>query len=100
MTWSEEEHCVTCLCPTGKAGKGEDSLFLEDPYENGNDIGPFCDGCYDKNKKILEGTYIYQFREVAKQLKDLFGIVVEPYTVKLEHLETLARYFRDWRSTD
>ena len=37
---SKLEICDECGEPTGYAGKGEDSLYLED-------AGPYCDGCYD-----------------------------------------------------
>ena len=35
------ENCIKCGEPTGRAGKGDDSL-----YRNG--AGPFCQGCFDK----------------------------------------------------
>ena len=34
------EYCCECGSPTGKAGRGEDSLYIDDQ-------GPFCEGCYD-----------------------------------------------------
>lgn len=34
------ELCVSCGEPTGRAGKGEDSLYADD------DEGPFCENCY------------------------------------------------------
>ena len=34
------EHCCDCGQPTGRAGKGEDSLYTE------NDDGPFCWECF------------------------------------------------------
>ncbi len=36
----EAEICLFCEDPTGFAGRGEDSLYLDD-------IGPFCSRCYD-----------------------------------------------------
>ena len=36
------EYCCECDEPTGKAGKGEDSLYTDD------DNGPFCSECYDE----------------------------------------------------
>jgi len=36
------EMCLKCDCPTGRAGEGDDSLYLED----GN--GPFCEDCYEE----------------------------------------------------
>ncbi len=36
------EYCCECDEPTGRAGKGEDSLYTDD------DNGPFCYECYDE----------------------------------------------------
>ena len=36
----ELEYCFNCGCPTGKAGKGDGSLYL-------GFLGPFCDECYE-----------------------------------------------------
>ena len=38
----ERERCCECDDPTGCAGKGEDSLYLE------SGEGPFCRDCYDE----------------------------------------------------
>ena len=35
------ERCFICDDPTGRAGKGEDSIYL-------GDHGPLCEGCYDE----------------------------------------------------
>lgn len=37
------EICIACGDPTGKAGKGDDSLYLYDD-------GPYCRDCYDQIK--------------------------------------------------
>jgi len=37
-----EERCCKCDEPTGRAGKGDDSLYRDD------DSGPYCEECYDK----------------------------------------------------
>ena len=37
-----EERCINCDAPTGKAGKYEDSHYC--PYCGD---GPFCDDCYE-----------------------------------------------------
>ncbi len=34
------EYCFVCGEPTGRAGKGDDSLYDED------DEGPYCPGCW------------------------------------------------------
>lgn len=38
------EWCVTCDNPTGKAGRGEDSLYCETCDE-----GPFCSECFTEH---------------------------------------------------
>jgi len=35
------EHCCQCGERTGKAGKGEDSLYLQ------NGVGPYCETCFE-----------------------------------------------------
>jgi hypothetical protein len=39
---SKLELCAICDEPTGNAGRGEDSLYLEN-----SDEGPLCHSCYD-----------------------------------------------------
>ena len=41
MNTDQEERCCMCDEPTGKAGRGEDSLYTEDGR------GPYCPGCWD-----------------------------------------------------
>ncbi len=43
----ELERCVLCDEPTGNAGKGEDSFYLD------NGDGPYCEDCFD----ILTGDF-------------------------------------------
>ena len=40
----ELEYCCECDEPTGKAGKGEDSLYTEDGE------GPFCSECFPEKE--------------------------------------------------
>ena len=53
---SEYETCEICGDPTGRAGKGEDSLYGEwsetfqcklPRIKQGAEAGPFCISCYD-----------------------------------------------------
>lgn len=37
----KREHCRECDAETGKAGRADDSLYI-------NAVGPFCEDCYDK----------------------------------------------------
>lgn len=40
----QEERCCECDDPTGKAGKGDGSLYCELCER-----GPFCESCWDKH---------------------------------------------------
>lgn len=44
-----QETCTRCGEPTGKAGKGEDSLYR-------GDVGPFCDECFEKEPPVKESN--------------------------------------------
>ena len=41
------EYCCECDNPTGRAGRGEDSIFAEFII-GGDEIGPLCWECYNK----------------------------------------------------
>jgi len=41
----EEEICINCGYPTGKAGEGEDSLYLTWEID-GAKTGPYCEDCH------------------------------------------------------
>ena len=45
MSKRREERCCACDAPTGRAGQGEDSLYLDFP--DGAHFGPLCEECYD-----------------------------------------------------
>jgi len=55
------EHCVKCDEATGRAGRGDDSLFDADGK------GPYCDDCWDKTgepmKKAIGGKVYVQVPE-------------------------------------
>ncbi len=40
------EYCENCNEPTGRAGRGEDSLYCDE-----HDLGPLCPDCYDDHFK-------------------------------------------------
>lgn len=40
MTQCPIEYCCECEAPTGRAGRGEDSLYV-------GDAGPYCEECWD-----------------------------------------------------
>lgn len=39
------EHCCECGDATGRAGRGEDSLYRDD------DTGPYCEACYHADEE-------------------------------------------------
>ena len=39
------ERCFRCDEPTGRAGKGDDSMYL-------NDEGPYCEECFDREAEL------------------------------------------------
>ena len=46
---TELEYCSVCDEPTGRAGRGEDSLYVDDD-------GPYCSECYEAlDCKVPEG---------------------------------------------
>lgn len=48
---SNLEYCCECNNPTGRAGRGEDSLYTED------DKGPFCQDCFpNENLVTIDGV--------------------------------------------
>lgn len=40
------EYCITCDEPTGRAGAGEDSMYL-------GDNGPYCETCFEREIRAL-----------------------------------------------
>lgn len=54
---SNLEYCVECDQPTGKAGRSEDSIYIEYPDK---EVGPLCEECRDKHwvcEECGEGVY-------------------------------------------
>ncbi len=51
------EMCVVCDDPTGRAGRGEDSIYCDVCEVVGVNIlcGPFCADCYDIHVRIVHG---------------------------------------------
>ena len=43
---SELEYCCECDQPTGRAGRGEDSIYVAYPDK---EIGPLCEECRKKH---------------------------------------------------
>jgi hypothetical protein len=54
---SELEYCCECDQPTGRAGRGEDSIYIAYPDK---EVGPLCEECrkaYWVCAKCGEGVY-------------------------------------------
>jgi hypothetical protein len=49
MTDDDVEHCSHCDEPTGKAGRGDDSLYCTLP--DGIERGPLCESCFEMFEK-------------------------------------------------
>lgn len=43
------EHCSLCDSETGRAGRADDSLYLETP--SGAEVGPLCEECHDSLRR-------------------------------------------------
>ena len=55
------ETCAFCNEATGRAGKGEDSIYLDG-------IGPLCNGCYDKIASCFSDANLESDLAKAKEL--------------------------------
>lgn len=45
MTVADFEECCVCGSHTGRAGRGDDSIYCDDC-----DMGPFCEGCWHQHE--------------------------------------------------
>ena len=74
------ELCFVCDEPTGRAGKGEDSLYCDEC-----DKGPYCPECFRKHHE--SDTKVAQLERVATAAKEL----VE----KMDGVSCVGGYFVD-----
>ena len=60
----EHECCCQCFEHTGRAGRGEDSLFTEE-----GDLGPYCQSCWDDVEywRGLAGEMMQALRDKTEQ---------------------------------
>ena len=58
----ELEYCCECDNPTGRAGKGEDSL-----YTDGVELGPYCEDCWSNTEFWRNWTdaLLVEFRRLS-----------------------------------
>lgn len=69
------ESCIHCCEPTGRAGKGEDSIYF-------GDIGPFCESCRDDIVSNVETERLAAAEADAarwRYVRDNMEIVEQPY---------------------
>lgn len=53
----QHEVCFICSAATGRAGKGDDSLYDDD------DEGPYCEDCWYELKEIIQENCVKQMME-------------------------------------
>jgi phage terminase large subunit-like protein len=78
------EHCCACDRPTGRAGRGEDSLYA-------GDFGPYCEDCWCEVPEKLAALVATKGAEIRalKALPYLFEFWAHPHQLPPEG---------DWRS--
>ena len=48
------ERCWICDGPTGRAGRGEDSIYCDECEETAEDyVGPFCCDCWETHIEVI-----------------------------------------------
>ncbi len=76
------EHCSLCGEPTGHAGAGEDSIFIE---TNEQIIGPLCHSCLDGIRQWILNDCGYDINRTEKDRQVAF--YVEAITAKDKHID-------------
>lgn len=91
------EICIACGNHTGKAGAGEDSIYVGDNCG----LGPLCEECYDDVLESVTRDFKDQrVGELEAEVERLGVLVVEAYREALiecgrgQHADSL------WRSSD
>lgn len=79
MSEEQAEMCVNCDRPTGRAGRGDDSLYCEECDE-----GPFCAECWAEhhNGNTLAARLHDVEAERDKALRRLMGLFEEHCTAR------------------
>ena len=68
---SNLEYCSECGLPTGRAGKAEDSIYIEYPDK---EVGPLCESCRDHYWVCEEcGQGVYPINVTYEELHEGCG---------------------------
>lgn len=71
---SELEMCANCDQPTGKAGRHEDSLYLD------NWAGPLCETCYEEaipELALAYGSVKSELSRLRERVRELEGAAIQ-----------------------
>ena len=49
-----QEHCSLCDTHTGRAGRGEDSIYIVTNDGEDGEVGPLCEACHKSIKEAIE----------------------------------------------
>ena len=76
------ERCAGCDMPTGNAGEGEDSLFI--------DGSPWCGDCFTEELMTSRELYQSEVRELRGVIEDLRAEIQDRGEVIAQFVEDLA----------
>jgi hypothetical protein len=92
MEGKEHERCVACDEPTGKAGKEDDSLYVD-----GN--GPYCEDCYEKTiQSISDEENRYHGEDMDQSSRS--GLSHTHSTGTMERMEEGRSRYRNFKESD
>ena len=85
------EHCMLCDEPTGKAGKHDDSFYVE--------VGPLCEACYDTVFSRLEAAEA--LAEALEAIAEYPALALKPPIDVLDEMREIARAaLRQWEACE
>lgn len=79
---SREERCANCDDPTGRAGRGDDSLYVQ--RIDGREIGPLCPDCYFRERCDAQEEEIGDLQAEVTMLKEIEQARHEPFNAEAE----------------
>lgn len=93
MEGKEHERCVVCDEPTGKAGKADDSLYVD-----GN--GPYCEDCYEKIIQSISDEEDRYHRGEEMDQSSRSGLSHSHSTGTRERMEEARSRYRNFKDSD